>query len=929
MESARRSEALREEMELHLAEKAGELEADGMTPECARAEARRRFGNVGQKHEESREIWMTRFLPELGQDIRYGIRTMLANKAFSALAILSLALGIGSNTAIFSLMESILLRSLPVADPESLVVLNLHSRPPQNANKETVHVMHALQGLAWPGDKGDMVLGIFPYGAFETLREPLAGQQAASGGPPCVTPDVTQSCRVAGESPAFSTLFGYFNGQNKTLAIRGQATSASTEYVTGEYFRGLAVSPAAGRLIESEDDRLGAAPVAVVSFATSQNRFGGAPNAIGQPILVDNVPFTVIGVAPPEFFGVDPAAAPDLFLPLHANVLVDGARAARMNSDPNFYWLEMMGRLKPGVSMAQAQAALAPRFHQWVAATATTDGERGKLPALILNPGAGGLGSLRRQYSKPLYVLLTMVGLILAIACANIANLLLARAAARRREMAVRLSLGAGRFRVVRQLLTESVMLASLGGAFGVLFAIWGVRWLTLLLSNGPRNSTLHAELNWNVLGVTAALSVVCGLLFGLAPAIQSTRPDVMPALKSGREGGPRRRVQQVLVVAQIAGSFLILVAAGLFVRTLDKLHSVQLGYSRENILLFSLNARQAGHRDPEMTTFYANLRKRFESIPGVSGATLSQSSIIEAGRVGQAVRGEMKIGAVTIEGARALGAGPRFLTTMQIPILAGREIDDRDLPGSRPVAVISERLARTYFENENPVGRLITLPEEKRDLEIAGVSANLRYGGLKNEEENAMTVFVAVSQFPSDRVTYALRTAGDPLRFLRSVHEIVREADSRIPVTNVTTQAAEIDRTISRELMFAKLCTGFAVLALLTACVGLYGTMSYSVARQAGEIGIRMALGAQRWAVVWMVLSRVLLLSAVGLAISVPAALGASRLVKSFLFDTQANDPGTLALAGVVLLSAAILAGYAPARRASRIDPLAALRNE
>jgi len=522
-----------------------------------------------------------------------------------------------------------------------------------------------------------------------------------------------------------------------------------------------------------------------------------------------------------------------------------------------------------------------------------------------------------------------MVGLILAITCANIANLLLARAAARRREMAVRLSLGAGRLRVVQQLLTESVVLASLGGAVGILFAVCGVRSLTFLLSNGQENFTLHAELNWNALGVTAALSVVCGLLFGLFPALQSARPDVMPALKDGCGGGPRRRAQHVLVVAQIATSFLILVAAGLFVRTLNKLHSVELGYARENILLFSLNARQAGHRDPEIAMFYADLRRRFESMPGVSSATLSQSSIINAGRTGQAIRGPMKIGAVTIEGARVLAAGPRFLTTMQIPILAGREIDEHDQPGSAPVAVISERLARTYFENENPVGRRITLPDEKRDLEIVGVSANVRYGGLKNEEESAMSVFVPVSQFSPDRITYALRTAGDPLRYVKSVHEIVREADSSIPVTNVVTQAAEIDRTISQEVTFAKLCTGFAVLALLIACVGLYGTMSYNVARQVGEIGIRMALGAQRGAVVWMVLRRVLLLAAVALAISVPAALSVSQLVKSFLFETQPNDPVTLALAGVVLVSAAILGGYAPARRASRIDPLAALRHE
>lgn len=902
IESTRRSAALCEEMELHLAEKAAELEADGMPADAARSEARRQFGNVGLKHEESREIWMTRLLTELGQDLRYGLRTMLANKAFSALAVLSLALGIGANTAIYSLMESILLRSLPVADPASLVVLNWRSPPPQDANKQWVHVMHGIQGIAWPGSKGVMFSGMFPYGAFQTLRA---------------------------ENTVFSTLFGYFNGLNRNLSIHGHAESANAEFVTGEYFRGLAVSPAAGRLIDTDDDRLGATPVAVISFAVSQTHFGGPRNAIGESISVDNVPFTVIGVAPPEFFGVDPAAAPAVYLPLHTNVLVEGSAAERRYPDGNFYWMEMMARLKPGVSMAQAQAALAPRFHQWVAATAATDGERAKLPALLLNPGAAGLGSLRRQYSKPLSVLMTMVGLLLAISCANIANLLLARATARRREMAVRLSLGAGRLRVVRQLLTESVMLASIGGACGILFAYWGVEWLTVLLSNGQQNFTLHAELNWNVLGVSAALSVACGLLFGLVPAIQSTRPDVLPALKDGCGRGPRRRAQHVLVVAQIAMSFLILAAAGLFVQTLNKLHSIQLGYARENILLFSLNARQAGHRDAELATFYADLRKRLESIPGVTSATLSQSSIINAGYTGQPINGAMKVGAVTLEDARAMAAGPRFLTTMQIPILAGREIDDRDRAGSTPVAVISERLARTYFKNENPVGRHITLPDEKRELEIIGVAANVRYGGLKNEEQSAMTVFVAAGQFPPDSVTYALRTAGDPLRFVNSVHEIVREADARIPLTDVTTQAAEIDRTISREITFAKLCTGFAVLALLTACVGLYGTMSYAVARQMGEIGTRMALGAQRSTVVWMVLRRALLLMASGLAVSIPSALGAFRLIKSFLFETQPNDPRTLALAAIVLLTAGIAAGYLPARRASRIDPLAALRSE
>ncbi|HYP06669.1 MAG TPA: FtsX-like permease family protein, partial [Bryobacteraceae bacterium] len=373
---------------------------------------------------------------------------------------------------------------------------------------------------------------------------------------------------------------------------------------------------------------------------------------------------------------------------------------------------------------------------------------------------------------------------------------------------------------------------------------------------------------------------------------------------------------------------FVMLFAAGLFVRTLSNLHSVELGYARENILLFSVNARQAGHGKPEIATFYSELRKRLEGIPGVTSATLSHASLISAGHAGATYRGAVRIGTVPVDGAQVLLAGSRFLTTMKIPILAGREIDDRDQPSSTPVAVISERVARTYFGNENPVGRRITFVGENRDLQIVGVSGNVRYGGLKNEE-SPMTVFAAASQSASDLMTYALSTTGDPLRYVSSVHQIVREADPRIPVTRVGTQAAEVDRTISREITFAKLSTGFAVLALLMACIGLYGTMSYNVARQVGEIGIRMALGAQRPAVVWMVLRRVLLLSAVGLSVSVPAALTASRLLRSLLFETQPNDPGTLAMAGGVLLTAAILAGYAPARRASRIDPMAALRQD
>jgi predicted permease len=619
---------------------------------------------------------------------------------------------------------------------------------------------------------------------------------------------------------------------------------------------------------------------------------------------------------------------------MHARLLFDSDAAHRF-LEPNYYWLQMMGRLRPGISLAQAEAALAAPFAQWVAPTATNDRERANLPVLRLEEGAGGLDTLRRQYSKPLYVLWGMVGLILAIACANTANLLLARASARRREMAVRLSIGAGRFRVVRQLLTESVLLASLSGALGILIGVGGIRVLTRLLANGREGFTLHAELNWQVLAVTLGLSLLCGLLFGLAPAIQLARPALMPALKDTsfterrgrvRHGIPRPGATQALVVAQIAVSLLLLVAAGLFVRTLSNLQSIPLGFNPDNVLLFEVNAPQAGYPEARVPAFYAGLRRRLSEIPGVRHATLSHASLIRAGRAHP-----ITVNGVAAQGHRILQAGPSFFTTMQIPILRGREIEDRDRQGSAPVAVVSDLFARTYFGEANPLGQYLEVRgSSPLKPQIIGVAATARYGGLKNNIPPV--VYLSYAQVPSSQLqqmTFALRTDGDPLRHVSAVREIVREADARVPVTNVKTQAADIDQTINQEIVFARLCSAFAILALVIACVGLYGTMAYTVARRTREIGIRMALGARRRLVIWMVLREVCVLAALGLAIGVPTALGTSRLIESFLFGTEPNDPRALAFAVAILVCAALVAGYGPARRASRVDPMIALRHE
>jgi predicted permease len=910
LQRRRRERELREELQFHLTEEMEERRADGFPADEAARAARRDLGNATLVREDARTLWSWMLLEQLTQDLRYGLRGMFRNRMFTALAALSLALGIGANTAIYSFMDSILVRSLPVADPGSLIVVKWQSRPVTNETRDQF-VMHSGDGRTYRDSSGGRIGPIFPYPAFERLHEASA--------------------------PVLSSLFAHKPAGRVNVIVKGEAEVAQGEHVSGDFFRGLAVVPAAGRLIQPDDDRAGAALVTVLSAGYSQRRFGDAANAIGQAIQINNATFTVVGVAPPEFFGVDPAAAPQLYLPMRATSILRQQIGEEAFVDPNYYWVEMMGRLKPRTDLAQAQAALEGPFAQWVLSTATNDRERANLPTLRLEEGATGLDSLRRQYSKPLYVLLAMVGLILAIACANTANLLLSRSAARAREIAVRLSLGAGRWRIVRQLLTESVLLATLSGALGIFIAVAGMRVLTQLLANGQEAFTLHAELNWHVLLVTLALSVVCGVVFGLAPALQATRPALMRKLRdrSVSESGARLRaarpsLTQLLVVAQIVASLLMLVAAGLFVRTLSNLQSVSLGFNRDNVLLFDVNAPQAGYPEPRVADFYADLRRRLSEVPGVRDATLSHASLIRAGRSFR-----ITVGGQPTKGTRILWTGARFFTTMQIPITRGREITETDRQGTLHVAVVSELFARTYFGDADPLGRRIEVGDNMkakgapRVVEIVGVAANARYGGLKGEIPPV--VYVPYAQVPMElgQMTYALRTESDPLRYAGVVRQIVREADGRVPVTNLKTQAADIDQTINQEIVFARLCSAFAILALTIACVGLYATMAYAVARRTSEIGLRLALGAGCGAVIWMMLRDVCVLAAVGLAIGASAALAASRLVESFLFETKPNDPRAIALAAGILLTSALAAGYGPARRASRVDPLTALRHE
>jgi predicted permease len=898
----RREADLAAELAFHVDEEAAGRRDSGLSVADARVAARRDLGNLGLVQEETRAAWTWNFLEQLAQDARYTIRAIAANKTFSALAILSLALGIGANTAIFSFMDSILMRSLPVPHPESLVTFSWRTREAE------VHGTNRHDD-SFKEPTGGFVGGFFSWPALEMFRQ---------------------------NTTVFSAVFGYQSAGNLYLTSGNQTDVANVEYVTGDYFSGLGVLPFAGRLIAPSDDRTAAPSVAVVSYDLSQRRFGGPAAAMGRSIQINNFPFTVIGVAPPEFFGADPSVSPDLYVPMHANVLFE-ARArfspARVYVNPDYDWVDIVARLQPGVSRAQALAAVGPQFSEFEH-TRTTKRRRNDLAVLLLRDGAGGLDSLRRQYSKPLLILLCLVGLILAIACANIANLLLARAAVRRREIAIRLSIGAGRARVIRQLLTESVILASMGGALGIFFALWGIRSLTLLLAAGRDRFTLHAGLNWHVLAVVAALSLATGVLFGLAPALQATRVDLMPSLRDAGTGDMRiwslrgLTLSRVLMVAQIGVAFVILAAAGLFARTLANLESIPLGFNREELLTFKLDARQAGHRDPEIFTFYNDLRARFAAIPGVHSAALSDMLLIGSGN---------SFTGISVEGGESytsmiLSVGPAFFATMQVPILLGREIEARDCPAAQLVAVVNEAFARKNFGSASPLGHHFSIPGEcpKCNIEIVGVAGNAVVGNLT--EEPMPTVYLPFTFSPWGQlkaVIFELRTTGNPLKYARAVRETLRQSDERVPISELRTQSDLIDSTINHQITFARLCMLFALLALTIACVGLYGAMSYAVARRRAEIGIRMALGAERTRVVGMILREVFLLVAAGLALAVPTALVASGVIESLLFNTSPTDPLLLTAAALTLAAAAILAGYLPARTAARIDPMAALRHE
>ena len=892
---------LSEEMREHLEEKIEELVASGMPAEEARFEAQRQFGNALRLREESRDVWGFRWLEALMQDLRYGLRQLRRNPGFTAVAVITLALGIGANTAMFSLVDAVLLKMLPVSNPGQLVQLTMMTRD---------------------------------YGADEFFSYPTFKL-------------------IAENNRTLSGVIAFHSLGNVDFVVNGQAGLASAQAVSGNYFKMLGVKAILGRThIPGHDDVQGGSPVAVISYGYWTRRFDRNASVVGKVVSLNGVPFTVIGVTPPEFFGLEPGEPVDVSIPLAQVARVSPGWAATGSPYDIFRapfrnWLRLMARLREGETKARALANLQPIYAQ--AMRQADEGIRG-LPVdspqagnefaecrIQVESGSRGLTALRRQFSKPLIFLMAMVGVLLLIACTNVANLLLARANSRQREIALRMALGAGRLRVVRQLLTESALLALAGGGFGTLLAFWGSGSLVNLMSRAQSPIQLSVRPDARVLAFTALVSFFAAIVFGLAPAWRTSRLELAQAVKDSTQGAisarRRSRMGDGLVISQIALALVLLVGAGLLVRTLEKLKELHPGFDERNVLLFSVNPSMVGYKDSQVAGLYERLSEHIKAIPGVRAVSFSIFSPLGAG-FGSTIP--------SVEGytprpgenmpVSVNFVAPNYFKVLGTAVLLGREFTDGDRAGAPKVAMINQAMARYFFGDSNPLGRRFSIPGWVGDatlLEIVGVAENAKLKNLR--EQAAPAAYIPFLQEPDSvpAMTFEVRTASNPSLLAASVRRLIKQADGRVPLFGVKTLTEQVNESLVQERLVASLSSLFGFIAVFLTCVGLYGLISYSVTRRTHEIGIRMALGAQRFQVLGLVLSQGMILAVIGVCLGTVAAFGLTRLMASLLYAVKPTDPVTFIAAALTLTGVAAFACLIPARRAMKTDPMVALRYE
>ena len=847
------------------------------------------------------------------KDIRYAAVMLLKHRAFTAIAVLTIALGVGANTALFSVVDAVLLKKLPVRDPDRLVLLK----------------------ASWNGEK-------FGTGGFNGYNptDPNTGLTTGTSFP-------TQTlARLRQEQSVMSDVFG-FSPMPLNLNAGGQAEVVSGQVVSGNYYTALGVPAVVGRTITDADDNAGVTPVAVLSHSFWTNRFGADPSVVGRQVNINNVAFTIIGVSAKGFSGTsNVGTAQDVSIPLAWERQVAGEESNQLGA--GIWWLRLMGRLQPGATIAQAEAALAGPFQESVLEHRAGRQTRAQqplrnvdpkdLPRLGVDSGSQGEMDARKGLATPLRLLIGVVALVLLIACANVANLMLVRGAWRKKEIAVRLALGASRGRLIRQLLTESVLLATVGGALGVLFAMWIKNGLLVVADWGGRElSALDPQLDLRVLAFTLGLSFVTGLVFGTLPAIRTTNLDLTPALKdTGRSSSALGRswLSKSLVVVQVSMSVLLLIGAGLLIRTLRNLQHVEIGFNANNLLLFDVDPGLLGYKDEKLAALYDQASNRVAAVPGVQSVTFSRNALLSFGATTTSVFFPGEIGPdgkPRDSEAKLHRVRENFLSTMEIPLLMGRSLTPQDDAKAPPVAVVNQSFAKAHFPNESPIGKRFSFGSENvNEIEIVGLARDAKYTSQRDEIQP--TVYQSYRQSLPRAVVFEVRTTGDPLSLVGPIRAAIAEVDRNLPLSYIRTQTQQADQTLAMEKMFAKLLALFGLIAQQLAAIGLYGVMAYAVSQRTQEIGIRMALGADRRRVLLMVMRQGMTLTVIGIAIGLSVAYVLTKYLQSLtglLFGIEARDPATFVFIAALLGAVALLACLIPARRATKVDPLSALRYE
>jgi predicted permease len=885
---------LEEEIHFHLEMETEKNRSRGVSAQDALANARRAFGAREQMKEIYREQRGLPMIETALKDLRYAIRGFQKSPGFTAIVLISLTLGIGANTAIFTLIDAVMLRGLPVQSPGELVTVGDASRP---------------TAIAFGGPMAN----ILSYPLYRRLQH---------------------------ENQVFTGLLA--SGKTGRLEVglpSGGTEQAQGRLVSGNYFDVLGVSPIAGRVFSAQKDQIaGASPVVVISYSYWADRFGRSFDVLGKVVRINGSPFTVIGIAPPDFSGEVVGSPTDIWIPLSMQAQVNPGDPRVDRRDAN--WLLCIGRLKPGVSVGSARAEITTLVHNalvdYEGAGSSPDRLREiRSEKVDVEPGSKGFSWIRTHDAPLLFTLMALVGLVLLIACTNVANLLLARGTSRQKEISMRLALGADRLRIIRQMLTESALLAGAAAIAGILLAWWGSRLLSQLVSGSSGLNSIPFEVDVKpdmaVLGFNAAITFLTVILFGLLPALRSTQLDLMPALKENAQAvnQARWRLGSVLVIGQLALSTVILIGAGLFLRSLEHLNSLDVGYSRNQVIVMSADLSGSGYPPAQRLPVTRRLMEVLRAIPGVSGVTVSNNGLFT--HVDGNTDSLIAEGFVPTRKSDSFCSfdqiGPHYFRVLGVPLIAGREFDEHDGPSTSNDVVINETMAQFYFRNTNPIGKRLRNGGDR--YTVIGVVKDMKEGKLKSPTERRFYAPLFQTADPIQTLHFEIKTRAAAGPMVATIRREMQDFDPNLNVSSIVPVSVLIQQDLDADWLIAKLSEFFGILVLLLAANGLYGVISYTTAQRTSEIGLRMAIGADRADVIRMVLSETVFLILAGLAIGLPAALAATRLLRATLAGFTPSDPSTIAVVFLIMLVAGIVAGYIPAARAARVDPMAALREQ